>query len=327
MRAAMADAEVGDDVYGEDPTVNRLEALAASRVGKEAAVFVPSGTMANQIAVACLTRPGDVLLAGEGAHVLRYESGAAAALWGVQIQTLPGGGLFDEADVRAAIPAADVHRAPVTALAIENTHNVSGGRVWPLARLQRVTSAARERGLRVHLDGARLFNAACASGVSASEIAACADTVAFCLSKGLGAPVGSLLCGEAATVLEMRRIRKMLGGGMRQAGVLAAAGIHALERNVERLRDDHENARRLARGLAELGLEVLQAPESNIVMFGVPPRAFGNVPDAPAFSRTARENGLLVNPIDRRRLRAVTHLDVSSERIHDALERMRAFLR
>ncbi len=323
----MADAEVGDDVYGEDPTVNRLEALAAQRIGKPAALFVPSGTMANQIAIRCLTRPGDVLLAGEGAHILRYESGAASALWGVQIQTLPGGGLFDEGDVRAAIPVPDVHHAPATVLAIEDTHNVSGGRVWPLERLRRVARAARERGLRVHLDGARIFNASCASGEPVGEITACVDTVAFCLSKGLGAPVGSLVCGDVEQVLEMRRIRKMLGGGMRQAGVLAAAGIHALERNVERLREDHDNARLLARGLAELGLEVERAPESNIVIFGVPPRSFANVPDAVTLSRTAREHDLLVNPVDRRRLRAVTHLDVSTERIHDALERMRVFLR
>ncbi len=327
MRAAMADAEVGDDVYGEDPTVNRLEEMAASLLGKQAAVFVPSGTMANQVAIGSLTQPGDVVLAGVDAHVLLFESGAASSLWGVQIQTIGAGGLFDGEDLRAAIPPQDVHYARATAVTIENTNNASGGRVWPMELLSFVASAAKEANLSLHIDGARIFNAACATKTAVASIAALADTVSFCLSKGLGAPVGSLVCSDADRVLRMRRLRKMLGGGMRQAGVLAAAGIYALTHHVDRLGDDHENARTLARGLAEQGLEIERAPESNIVVFGVPDGGFGNVPNALAFSRLARELDLLVNPMDRRRLRAVTHLDVSSERIADALDRIRTFLR
>jgi len=324
MREAMANAEVGDDVYGEDPSVNLLEERAAALMGKQAALFVPSGTMANQIAIRALTRPGDVVLAGEHAHVLRYESGAAAAFSGVQIQTVGTGGLFDVEDLRRAIPVPDVHHAPATAVALENTHNVSGGRVWPAEQLARVVEAARERGLRVHLDGARIFNAACASGVEASRIAAGTDSVSFCLSKGLGAPVGSLVCADADRVVEMRRLRKMFGGGMRQAGILAAAGLHALDHNVERLREDHENARALARGLAAIGLDLPQAPETNIVVFGVPEGRFRGIPDAPAFSRRARERDVRINPVDRRRLRAVTHIDVSRSQIESALEIVRS---
>jgi threonine aldolase len=326
MRSAMANAEVGDDVYGEDPSVNRLEQMAAALMGKPAALFVPSGTMANQIAVRSLTRPGDVLLAGESAHLLRYESGATAALWGVQIQTIGAGGFFDEHDLRAAVPHPDVHHAPATVVAFENTHNVSGGRVWRVDQLQRVGEIAHQRGLRVHLDGARIFNAACASKTSAASIAACADTVSFCLSKGLGAPVGSLVCGEMDLVDEMRRSRKMLGGGMRQAGILAAAGIFALTHNVDRLAEDHRNARTLASGLAARGLGIDVPPESNIVVFRVPERRFPRVPDAPTFSRLARQRAVLVNPLDRCRLRAVTHLDVPTDRIDSALERIEELL-
>ena len=326
MRAAMADAEVGDDVYGEDPCVNRLEELAAERMGKQAALFVPSGTMANQIAIRFLTRPGDVIIAGEHAHVLRYESGGAAALSGVQIQTAGQGGFFEAADLLAAIAPPDVHHAPTTLVAFENTHNVSGGRVWPAEQQASVAAKARAKGLRIHVDGARIFNAACASGRPAAALVEAADTVSFCLSKGLGAPVGSLVCGERDAMVEMRRARKMLGGGMRQAGVLAAAGLFALENNVERLPEDHEKARTLARGLAELGLQV-ETPETNIVVFEVPEDGFKNVPNAPHLSRLARQRDVWINPMDRRRLRAVTHLDVPAERISLVIERLSGVLR
>jgi threonine aldolase len=326
MREAMANAEVGDDVYGEDPTVTKLEKLAAYRLGKETAVFVPSGTMANQIAVYCATSPGDQLLIGEHAHILRYESGAASALWGVQLTTLGRDGFFTGRDVARAIPHRDVHNTPATALSIENTHNVSGGRVWPRDQLDEVTSTARDRGLHVHLDGARIFNAACAAGVSAAELAARADTVAFCLSKGLGAPVGSLLCGPHDLRAAMLRGRKMLGGGMRQAGILAAAGVLALERHVDRLANDHAHAARLARGLDDLGLETTAPPETNIVVFRIPKNRSRAVADAPGFSKRAREVSLLINPIDGQHLRAVTHLDVSAEDIADALERIKSLL-
>ena len=318
MRAAMAAAEVGDDVYGEDPTVNALQEAAARRVGKEAALFVPSGTMANQAAIRVLTAHGDVMLASEGAHVLRYESGAAAAISGVQVATIGRAGVFDADDVRRALTPPDHHHPPCTLVAVENTQNASGGRVFPWDLVQGVVALARERGLRLHLDGARLFNAEIASGVAAARWAEPFDTVSFCFSKGLGAPVGSVVCGSAATVDRLHRVRKMLGGGMRQAGILAAAALYALEHNVARLAEDHANAARLARGLAELGLTVDPFPESNIVLFAGPAgRDLG-----PAL----RKAGVLVNAVAPGRFRAVTHLDAPGEAIDEALARIGALL-
>lgn len=315
MRAAIADAEVGDDVYGEDPAVNRLQELAAAAVGMPAALFVPSGTMANQIAIALHTQPGDVVLAGHNSHILLFEGGGAAALAGVQIQTLGRGGLFDEADVIAGAAEDDIHCAPTTLLALENTHNMAGGLIWPLDRLTRVVTAARSRGMAVHLDGARLFNAAVAAGVPADQIAGHFDTVAFCLSKGLGAPVGSVICGSAEQIARANRIRKRLGGGMRQAGFLAAAGSYALQHNIERLAEDHDNARRLAKGLAALGLEGLEGtPETNIVMF--------TTQRSDALIQELGARDVLVADMGPNRIRAVTHLDVSSEAIDEALRRI-----
>jgi len=314
MREAMARAEVGDDVYGEDPTVNRLQAVAAELLGKEAAIFVPSGTMANQLAARGLTQHGDVVLAGEGAHILRYESGAAAALSGVQIKTVGHGGLFDADEVRAAMVPADHHYAPVTLVAMENTHNSAGGRVFPLKSLKRIAAFARERGLRLHLDGARLFNAVVATGIPAATWAEPFDTVSFCLSKGLGAPVGSLVCGSSSVIDRVHRFRKMYGGGMRQAGILAAAGLHALEHHVDRLAEDHHNAQRLAAGLQRLGLKVDPPPETNMVLF--------EVEDTMAFLSAASTCGVLINPVAERRFRAVTHLDVTAADIAAALDRL-----
>lgn len=318
MRAAMAAAEVGDDVYGEDPTVNRLQEMAARRVGKEAALLVPSGTMANQAAIRVLTAHGDLVLASEGAHVLRYESGAAAALSGVQIATIGCAGVFEPEDVLRALTPPDHHHPPCTLATVENTHNASGGRVFPWDVLCAIVALARERGLRLHLDGARLFNAEVASGIDAARWAEPFDTVSFCLSKGLGAPVGSLVCGSAATVDRLHRVRKMLGGGMRQAGILAAAGIYALEHNVARLADDHANAARLARGLASLGLTVDPFPETNIVLFEAGERA--------DLAVRLRERGVLVNAVAPGRFRAVTHLDVTTDDVDDALARIRGLL-
>lgn len=316
MREAMARAELGDDVYGEDPTVNALEAAAAARVGKEAALFVPSGTMANQIAIRLHTHHGEVVLASAGAHVLRYEGGAASALSGVQIATIGSDGLFTAADVRAAyVPPSNVHLAPTTLLAAEDTHNAAGGRVFPVDQLHEAVRAAQDLGLRAHLDGARIFNAEVASGVPAARIAEPFDTVAFCFSKGLGAPVGSVLCGTREAIERARRLRKMLGGGMRQAGVLAAAALHALEHHVERLAEDHAKARRLAEGLVKLGLRVDPEPETNMVMFEVPG-------DTLAFLRATRARRLLVNPTAPGRYRAVTHLDVSAADVEEALGRL-----
>jgi threonine aldolase len=314
MREAMARAEVGDDVYGEDPTVNRLQKLAARRLGKEAALFVPSGTMANQLAIRALSRHGDVVLAGTGSHLLRHESGAAAALSGVQIATIGRDGFFDEDDVRAALPPDDPHFAPITVVAVENTHNTSGGRVFPLEQVLRVARIVRQHGLRLHLDGARLFNAVIASGTPADVWAAPFDTVSFCLSKGLGAPVGSLVCGSADLIDRVHRYRKMFGGGMRQAGILAAAGLYALESNVQRLAEDHLNARRLAAGLGELGLEIDPMPETNMVLF--------RVRDETRFAGALRSRGVLLNPVGGRRFRAVTHLDISAADIEEAIARI-----
>jgi threonine aldolase len=319
MRAAIASAEVGDDVHGEDPTTNRLQERAADLLGMQAALFVPSGTMANQIGIGIHTRPGDVVLAGQYAHILLFEAGGAAALSGVQIQTIGGNGLFSPDDVAAAAAVDDIHCPPTTLLALENTHNMSGGRVWPLDRLAGVVATARELGMATHLDGARLFNAAIASGVSAAEYASHFDTVAFCLSKGLGAPVGSLLCGSALHIARADRARKRLGGGMRQVGFLAAAGLYALEHHVERLAEDHDNASRLAKGLEGLGIEVEAPPESNIVMF--------SVPDAAAICQALQKRGVLLSGMTTRRIRAVTHLDANAAAIDTALERIAGVLR
>lgn len=314
MREVMATAEVGDDVYGEDPSVRRLEEAAAARLGMEAALFVPSGTMANQVALRSLTRPGDLVLASENAHLLIYESGAAAALAGLQIQTLGSAGLFDGADLRRAVTPNDSHYPITRLVALENTHNRAGGRVFPLELAKDVAAAAREAGLALHLDGARLFNAEIATGTPASEWAQLFDTVCFCLSKGLGAPVGSLVCGSRERLPTLHRARKLLGGGMRQAGILAAAGLHALEHHVERLAVDHANARRLALGLERLEFSVEGVPETNMVVFGVR--------DTAGFQRAARERGLLLNPVEPGRFRAVTHLDVTSDDIDEALGRV-----
>jgi threonine aldolase len=246
--------------------------------------------------------------------LLRYESGAAAALSGVQVRTLGEEGLLSVDDVHAAIPTKDHHNAPVSLLAIENTHNASGGRVFPHVDLRRVVAAAREHGLATHLDGARIFNAEAATGIPASEWAEPFDTVSFCLSKGLGAPVGSLVCGSAAVIDRIHRIRKMLGGGMRQAGILAAAGLYALEHNIERLAQDHQHARRLAEGLAARGIALVRPPETNIVLLAIP--------DAPRFIERARARGVLVGDMTADRVRAVTHLDVSEEDIEEAIGRL-----
>jgi len=311
MREAMAKAEVGDDVYGEDPSVNRLQELAAGLVGKQAALFVPSGSMANQASLRSLARSGDLVLAGVDAHVLKFEGGAAAGLSGLQIQTIGDGGSFEGADIRAAVTPDESHHPRTRVVCVENTHNLSGGRIFPLDRLQDATQTARELGLALHLDGARLWNAVVATEIPATVWAEPFDTVAFCFSKGLGAPVGSVVCGSIETIRSVHRARKLLGGGMRQAGILAAGAIYALENNIWRLAEDHVNAQRLAAGLAELGYRVDPDPETNMVLF--------DVADSRAFVRATRERGLRIDPIAPGRFRAVTHLDISSEDIETTL--------
>ena len=315
MREAMAKADVGDDVYGEDPSVNRLQERVAALLGKPAALFFPSGTMANQAALRVHTRPGDVVIAARDAHILRAEGGAASALSGLQIETIGSDGAFTPDEVRAALHPADVHYAPTTLLAVENTHNAAGGRVFRPEALEAVARAAREAGLALHCDGARLWNAAVALGLAPAALAAPFDTVSVCLSKGLGAPLGSLVAGSPEQVVKLRRIRKQLGGGMRQAGVVAAAGSFALDHHLARLAEDHANARRLANGLVALGLEVEGTPETNIVMF--------RVAEPGVFQRAARERGVLLSRTSPRGLRAVTHLDVSAADVDEALARIR----
>jgi threonine aldolase len=316
MREAMARADVGDDVYGEDPTLNRLQEAIAARLGKEAALFVPSGTMANQIALRSLTEPGDAAIATRDAHLYLYESGAAAALAGVQLTLIGENGSFGKDELAAAIYPGDDHYARTRVVAIENTHNRSGGRVFPFERLREVTDFAKSRGLRLHLDGARLWNAEAATGIDAARWCAPFDTVSVCLSKGLGAPVGSLVAGSRELMTRAHRFRKMQGGGMRQAGVLAAAGLFALEHNTKRLVEDHANAGRLAAGLATLsGVTVPAPPETNIVIFQ---RA-----GAGPWTERLRARGVLVSAFSADTIRAVTHLDVSAADIDAALAVMR----
>ena len=314
MREAMAKAEVGDDVYGEDPTVNALQERVAALLGKQAAVFFPSGTMANQAALRVHTRAGDVVLASRDCHILKYEGGAAAALSGLHVATLGANGVFDADELRAALPPNDPHFAPATLVAIENTHNVAGGTIFPADVLARVVAAARDAKLALHLDGARIWNASVASGRTPAELAAPFDTVSACLSKGLGAPVGSLVACSQPLAAKLRRARKQLGGGMRQAGVLAAAGLYAIEHHIERLRDDHANARALADGFRALGFET-NAPETNLVLV--------RSVDSARFVSEARARGVLLGTRDAHWLRAVTHLDVSARDVAEALERLR----
>src|SRR4051812_33109830 len=251
MREAMAKAVVGDDVYGEDPTVNELQERTAALLGKEAALYVPSGTMANQIALSIHTRPGDEVLVSHGAHCMVFESGAAGALSGIQFGVIGDKrGQFTAADVVAAISPDNHHFAPTTLVAVENTHNRGGGSIFPQRQIVEIAELTKQRGLALHLDGARIWNAHVATGTSLKELAAPFDTVSVCLSKGLGAPVGSLMAGSKELVHRAHRRRKMLGGGMRQAGILAAGGLWALEHNIKRLADDHANARRFAEPLA-----------------------------------------------------------------------------
>jgi len=313
MWAAMSRAELGDDVYGEDPTVNRLQALAAELTGKEGALFMPSGTMANQVAIRVWTEPGDALMAARDAHVYLYEGGGAAALSGVQAVLLGSDGLFGLDEVKAAASPDDIHFARTRLVCIENTHNRSGGRIFPSTETSAIGDWAHGRGWALHLDGARVFNASVASGESVAEIARPFDSISFCLSKGLGAPVGSLLCGDGEFIQKALRVRKLFGGGMRQVGMLAAAGIHALNHHVERLSEDHAKALYLATELANApGIEIGGMPETNIVVI--------KADNAPGLGERARKSGVQLSLMDAQTLRAVTHLDVSHEEVTKAVE-------
>jgi threonine aldolase len=320
MRAAMASAEVGDDVFGDDPTVKRLEARMAETIGKEAGLFVPSGTQSNLIALMTHCERGDEYIVGQQAHCYRWEAGGAAVLGSIQPQPLDNAadGTLALADIEAAIKPDDPHFARTRLLALENT---LGGKILPSEYVQAATALAKRHGLSCHLDGARLFNAAVALGVPAASLAQPFDTVSICLSKGLGAPVGSVLVGSKAAIARAHRLRKMLGGGMRQAGILAAAGLYALEHNVDRLARDHENARVLAQGLAKLpGLTVTQ-PDTNIVFVGV------DASVGPGFAAHLAQHGIgVVSMYGATRQRWVTHLDVDAQAVEHALSVASRFL-
>lgn len=324
MRKVMADAEVGDDVWGEDPTVNRLEAVVAERLGKEAALFVPSGTMSNQIAIRVHTRPGDELLCDVNAHIYVYEAGAPAVLSGVTCHTLPGDyGLLTLDQLRDHVRPINEHMVRTRLVCLENTHNRGGGRVYPLEWIQEISAWARGHGLAMHLDGARLWNAIVATGVPAKAWAAAFDTVSVCFSKGLGAPVGSALVGPKDLIARARYARKLFGGAMRQAGVLAAAALYAMDHHVERLAEDHANARLMAEAVeATQGLELTPPRvDTNILWIKVDPRLGTPAELAARF----KEEGILFYPASKTQLRACTHLDVSrpqAERVARAIRRL-----
>jgi threonine aldolase len=320
MRRAIAEAEVGDEQKREDPTVIALEERAAELLGQQAAVFLPTATMANQIALRALSEPGDEVVAEADAHIFRSELGGPAVHSGLAMKQIEGErGLFGAAQVSAVVSfPSDIHRAPTRVLCLENTHNGGGGKVWPIERVREVVAEARRHDLSVHLDGARLMNAAVASGTPAAEYGREFDTVTLCLSKGLACPLGALVAGSTERMAKARRLKHLFGGAMRQAGIVAAAGVYALDHHVERLADDHANAKRLAEGLAAAGLPVdPNEVETNFVLLDAGALAL----DAAEAARRLKEQGVLFSFAARRNfLRAVTHLDLTAEEIERAIE-------
>ena len=318
MRKAMACAEVGDDVYGEDPTVNRLQDMVAAMLSKRYALFVPSGTMANQLAVRTQTQPGQEIIVESTSHIVRYEQGAAGALAGVQLHWVSGErGIMTAEQVEGAIRPNDPHSIPTRLICLENTHNAGGGTIYPLSTIEKIKSVANQHGIPMHLDGARLMNAVAATTLPPAAYAQHFDTVSLCLSKGLGAPVGSLLVSSQQDVIERaRRFRRMYGGAMRQAGVLAAAGIYALEHHVTRLPEDHAHAKKLARLLQQIPSVRISAQhvETNIVIFEVTDQR--RTPQE--IVATLKQQGVLINAVGGRSYRAVTHLNISSKQIDEA---------
>jgi threonine aldolase len=319
MHKAMMEAVVGDDVFGEDPTVNALQEKAARLLGKEAALFVASGTMGNQLSIKANTQPGDEVIIEAGAHAMNFEGGAGAVLSGVQFFPIIGNrGVFDAAQVEAAIRIDDVHFPVSRLVVVENTHNRGGGTVFPLSKILQIRDLANQKGLRMHMDGARLWNACVATGISPAKYAAPFDSISVCLSKALGCPAGSLVAGPKDFVKRAHRFRKMVGGGMRQAGYLAAAGIYALDHHIDRLEEDHRKAQRLAQGLANIK-NVLINPgevETNMLFFDVS-RAERAAQEVAA---ALKVKGVLVLPTAKTRLRCVTHLDVSFAEIDQAVQ-------
>ncbi len=325
MRKAMSEAEVGDDVFGEDPTVNALQEKVANLLGKEAALFVPSGTMANQLSIKSHTQPGDEVIIETSSHPYNFEGGAGAALSGIQFQCLKGvRGILDASQIEEAIRPAD-HHFPVTKLiCLENTHNRGGGSIYPLEKMAEIYRLTKSKGLLLHLDGARLWNASVATGIKPGEYAQWADSVSVCLSKGLGAPIGSLVAGSKPFIDRVHRFRKMFGGGMRQVGIIAAAGIYALNHHLERLKEDHHNAKRLAVGMKEFkGVSIdPKHVETNIVIFDVTDTGMTGAQVAEAM----KKERVLIHAFGKTQIRLVTHLDVSSEDIEIALKAFKKVL-
>jgi threonine aldolase len=325
MRKAMIEAEVGDDVFGEDPTVNALQEKVANLLGKEAALFVPSGTMANQLSIKSHTQPGDEVIIEASSHPYNFEGGAGAALSGIQFQCLKGvRGILDASQIEEAVRPAD-HHFPVTKLiCLENTHNRGGGSIYPLEKMAEIYRLTKSKGLLLHLDGARLWNASVATGIKPREYAQWADSVSVCLSKGLGAPIGSLVAGSKPFIDRVHRFRKMFGGGMRQVGILAAAGIYALNHHLERLKEDHHNAKRLAVGMKEFkGVSIdPKHVETNIVIFDVTDTGMTGAQVAEAM----KKEGTLIHAFGKTQIRLVTHLDISSEDIEIALKAFKKVL-
>ena len=308
MRRAMAEADVGDDVLDGDPTVRRLEERVASMLGKEAALFFPSGTMGNQVGVAVHSRPGTEALLDANAHLINWEMAGVAALWGVQVRGVSAGDgrlVMGADDLARAIKPPSIHAAPASIVCVENTHNGAGGKVTPLEELRAIRALAMAHALPMHMDGARLWNASIATGTSLADFAQCADTVMLSFSKGLGCPVGAILVGDSATMKRAHPVRKRLGGGMRQSGILAAAGLYALDAHLSRLAEDHANARLLADTVVGAAGAAVVPPDTNIVMIDLP----WGMTSADVVAK-ARERGVLVTAWSNTRVRAVTHLDV-----------------
>lgn len=325
MRKAMAEAEVGDDVFGDDPTVNSLQEHCADLLGKEAGLFVPTGSMGNQVSLGAQSRPGDEVVCEAGAHFIHYEGGSVAANLGLVTRLIPGvDGIIAADQVAGAIRKGTEHNPHTAIVAFENTHNAAGGKVFPLDEARAISKICRENDVAVHLDGARLFNAQAATGVPAAEWAACADTVSFCFSKGLGAPIGSMVVGPADVVTEARRLRKRMGGGMRQVGVIGAAARVAIETGIERLAEDHANARHLAEGLLELdpGSVDIAKVETNMVYVDL--RPFSK--RGPEVKDELMEHGVITIAGGPDVMRLVTHRDVDRSGIDRALDAFRAVL-
>ncbi|MBW3595169.1 MAG: aminotransferase class I/II-fold pyridoxal phosphate-dependent enzyme, partial [Actinobacteria bacterium] len=325
MRKAMAEAEVGDDVFGDDPTVNSLQEYCADLLGKEAGLFVPTGSMGNQVALGAQSRMGDEVVCESGAHFIHYEGGSVAANLGLVTRPLPGtDGILGADQVAAAIRKGTDHNPHTAVVAYENTHNAAGGKVFPLDEAQAISKICRENDVAVHLDGARLFNAQAATGIRASEWAATADTVSFCFSKGLGAPIGSMVVGSTAVIKEARRLRKRMGGGMRQVGVIAAAARVAIETGVDRLAEDHANATRLAEGLADLHADAVDLSKVETNMVYVDLRPFSK--RGPEVRDELARYGIVTLAAGADVMRLVTHRDVAADGVERALAAFKAVL-